>query len=152
MSEAERAGLRVIQGGNDAGPSASSRSRLLLVSSVGLMAGSVTLEYVRATRGGAASDLALALVIACSIGVIAGALKRYDAALKVWLAAAAVHVAAALAAFVYFHLVLFADHPVPLTRGQLMLLQVKALVGFVLMVGLVCMIASAVRKAVRGAP
>jgi len=141
--------LRVIEGGGDTGGAPARGRAALWGGGAALTAAAIGLEYARATRGGALSDLALALVIGCSIMVIVGAMRRYPSALRAWLAAAAVHVVAALASFAYFHAVLFDAHPVPLTRGEFMLLQLKALVGFVAVVGLVCMVASAVRKAVR---
>lgn len=142
--------LRVIAGGERGARTPARRGIGLLLGAGAALAGaSVLLEHVRATRGGLANDLALLLLLACSVTVIVGAMRRYDGALKVWAAAATAHVIAALTSFVYFHLVVFEQFPTPLRRWPLLKLQLRVLVGFVFVVGVVCMIASAVRKAVR---
>ncbi len=147
-SDPERPPLRSLPGGG------TRRERLrpgafLVGGGIGLVGCSALLEYARALAGSALADIALAAVIGCSIVVIIGAVRRYASAFLAWGVAGGIHVLATGVGLAYFHLVLFSRLPYQVSRSELLAQQGRALVGFVLVVGVVCMIGSAIRKAVR---
>jgi hypothetical protein len=149
-SESERPALRAIPGGAGEPPTRRFRPGALLIGGgLGLVVCSVLLEHARALGGEAMADLALGALIACSIVVIVGAVRRYASALAAWAVAGGVHAVANAVGLVYFHIALFPRLPYVVSRKELLGQQGKVLVGFVLVVGVVCMIGSAIRKAVK---